>query len=81
MKGVIMKILTKLWKTMCDHKIATVIMMGLFLGVFCAIDMLWIGKPVHYMFGTVTFEKWMALVHCLGMSALVGVVNGLVITS
>lgn len=76
-----MKMLTKIWNTMCAHKIVTVVMMGIFLGVICAIDMLWIGKPVHYMFGTVTFERWMAFVHCFGMGALVGAVNGLVITS
>ena len=75
-----MKMLTKLWNTMCAHKIVTVIVLGFFLGVICAVDMVMIGKPIPSIYGTIVFEKWMAFSHCFGMGAIVGVVNGLVIT-
>lgn len=81
MKGVfIMKALTKLWNTMCNHKIMTVIAMGFILGVICAVDTVMIGKPIPSIYGMITFEKWMAFSHCFGMGALVGIVNGLVLT-
>lgn len=82
MKGVFtMTMLRKLWENMCNHKIVTVLILGFFLGVICAVDMVMIGKPIPSIYGTITFEKWMAYSHCFGMGALVGVVNGLVITS
>lgn len=81
MKGVFtMKMLTKLWNVMCAHKIVTVIVLGFFLGVICAVDMVMIEKPIPSIYGTITFEKWMAYSHCFGMGALIGVVNGLVLT-
>lgn len=75
-----MTILKKVWNTMCAHKIATVIVMGLFLGVICAVDTVMIGKPIPSIYGMIVFEKWMAYSHCFGMGALVGVINGLVLT-
>ena len=75
-----MTILKKVWNAMCDHKIATVITMGFILGVICAVDMVMIGKPIPSIYGTITFEKWMAYSHCFGMGALVGIINGLVLT-
>lgn len=75
-----MTILKKVWNAMCDHKIATVIIMGFILGVICAVDMVMIGKPIPSIYGAITFEKWMAYSHCFGMGALVGIINGLVLT-